>query len=294
MMIEINGLTKIYPGGKGINNLTFAVERGEVFGFLGPNGAGKTTTIRILMGFLHPDAGTATIKGLDAWRDSTRLKRCLGYLPGELHFFDQLSAEEHLRLMIQMHGGSSRIKQKCKSLIERFDLDINKPVCKMSKGMKQKLGIICAFMPDPEILLLDEPTSGLDPLMQKTFIELLLAEQKSGTTIVMSSHQFPEIEKTCKRVAIIREGQLLAVEDMDQLKNVKYQTFDFRVKAGHEEAAELLRQSGLRVVAADGLNFTVAVSGDLNTLWKILAQTEIDEFQQRTLELEDAFMQYYR
>ncbi len=291
-MIEINHLTKIYPGGKGIHHLSIQIKQGEVFGFLGPNGAGKTTTMRILMGFLHPDAGTARIKGMDTWKDRVALKRIIAYLPGELHFFDKLSAREFLLLLIRMHGDSNDVVQNCQKLIERFDLDINQPVRKMSKGMKQKLGIISAFMLSAEILLLDEPTSGLDPLMQKIFIDLLLEEKNKGTTILMSSHQFPEIEKTCERVGIIREGQLLGVEEISHLKQIKNQTFDIRTE--NEEAAEYLRQSGLPMIEEDNMHFTIRLSGDLHQLWETLSQIRISEFHQRTLELEETFLQYYQ
>lgn len=290
-MIEIKQLTKIYPSGKGIRNLNFQIRQGEAFGFLGPNGAGKTTTLRILMGFLRPDRGTARINGMDSWLERTELKRIIGYLPGELHFFDKFSAQELLLLLIRMHGNSPELKRNCKDLIRRFELDIHQPVRKMSKGMKQKLGIICTFMLKAEILLLDEPTSGLDPLMQKVFIDLLLEEKKRGTTILMSSHQFSEIEKTCQRVGIIREGELLAVQDIALLKQMKYHTFDIRAK--NEEAADHLRQSGLFIIAEDGLCFTIALNGNLNILWKVLSQIEVDEFHQRALELEETFMQYY-
>lgn len=290
-MINIEQLTKIYPSGKGIKNLSFKVEEGEIYGFLGPNGAGKTTTIRILMGFLRPDFGTVRIGGLDSWQDRTELKRVIGYLPGELHFFDKLSGEDLLMLMIDMHGNNLRIKQDCQKLIQRFDLDIHQPIRKMSKGMKQKLGIISAFMKGAEILILDEPTSGLDPLMQKIFIDLVLEERERGTTILMSSHQFSEIEKTCERIGIIREGELLAIEDITSLKKMKCQTFDIRVET--DEDAQYLRESGLYISAEDELLFTVAISGDLNVLWKVLTQIRITEFYQRPLELEETFMQFY-
>ncbi|MCL1918753.1 MAG: ABC transporter ATP-binding protein [Peptococcaceae bacterium] len=291
-MIKIDGLTKKYPGGKGIDNLSFTVDPGEVFGFLGPNGAGKTTTLRILMGFIHPDRGIARIKGRDTIEERTALKSLVGYLPGELHFFEHLSGRDLLRLIMGMHGGDRELKQKCDSLIQRFDLDIGQKIHKMSKGMKQKLGIIAAFMLNAEVLLLDEPTSGLDPLMQKTFIELIQEEQERGTTILMSSHQFPEIEKTCQRVAIIRDGNLLTVADIGSLNRMKCQIFDIR--AENEKAAAFLRQSKLPIVHQNGLWFNVAISGDLSVLWQILSQTRISEFHQRPLELEDTFMQYYR
>ncbi|ADY57594.1 ABC transporter related protein [Syntrophobotulus glycolicus DSM 8271] len=290
-MIEINQLSKMYPGGKGIKDLSFEVKQGEIFGFLGPNGAGKTTTIRILMGFLRPDSGAAKIRGRDTWQERTGLKRIIGYLPGELHFFDRLSAQEILLLFIQMHGNHSKLKENYKKLIKRFDLDIRQPVWKMSKGMKQKLGLISAFMLNAEILLLDEPTSGLDPLMQKVFIDLVLEEKEKGTTVLMSSHQFSEIEKTCGRVGMIREGELLTVEDIAQLKQIKRQTFDIRTK--NEEAAQYLRQSGLHILHEEGLSFRIETSGNLNVLWRVLAETQIEEFHQQPLELEETFMQYY-
>jgi ABC-2 type transport system ATP-binding protein len=291
-MIAFDQVTKIYPGGKGIKNLSFTVKQGEVFGYLGPNGAGKTTTIRILMGFLQPDFGIASIKGSDTWLERTELKRITGYLPGELHFFEKLSAQELLELLIKMHGNNPQVKHKCQRLIRLLDLDIRQPIRKMSKGMKQKLAIISAFMLNAEILLLDEPTSGLDPLMQKLFMDLLFEEKARGTTILISSHQFPEIEKICERVGIIRDGELKAIEDIARLKEMKCQTFDIR--AENEAAAEYLRQSDLPIIAEDGLNFTLAIRGDLNVIWKTLAQTQINEFHQRTLELEETFMQYYR
>ena len=305
-MITTEGLTKRYPGGKGIEDLTFTVEQGEVFGFLGPNGAGKTTTLRILMGFIRPDQGTARIKGMETLQKSTRLKRIVGYLPGELHFFDKLTGRDLLDLLAGMHGGGRAIKHRCEALIQRFDLSVDQKIHRMSKGMKQKLGIIAAFMPGAEVLLLDEPTSGLDPLMQKIFIELIREEQKKGATILMSSHQFAEIEKTCRRVGIIRDGTLLTVENIASLRQKQCRTFD--IQAANEEAAAILRESQLSVIeqprvdwqeAVQGADregpwFTVKTSGDLNNLWKVLSQIQITEFHQRTLELEDTFMQFYQ
>ncbi|MCL1852635.1 MAG: ABC transporter ATP-binding protein [Peptococcaceae bacterium] len=291
-MITIDRLTKNYPDGKGIHNLSFQVPQGEVFGFLGPNGAGKTTTLRILMGFIRPDQGVARIKGKDTLGQRTKLKRIIGYLPGELHFFGKLSGQDLLDLLIDMHGGAPTLKHNCAILRQRFDLDTSQKISKMSKGMKQKLGLISAFMLGAEVLLLDEPTSGLDPLMQKVFIDLIREEQKKGATILMSSHQFAEIEKTCQRVGIVRDGNLLAVEEISRLKGIQYQTFDIR--AENQEAASFLRESQLPIASQKGLWFKVAISGDLSLLWEVLSQTRISEFHQRALELEDAFLQYYR
>lgn len=290
-MIKLEQLTKAYPGGKGIRNLSFQIEPGEVFGFLGPNGAGKTTTIRVLMGFLRPDRGEAKIKGLDSWRKRTEVKRIVSYLPGELHFLETLSGQEFLELLIRMHGERPELKMNGERLAERLNLDVKQPIRKMSKGMKQKLGIIAALMFDAEILILDEPTSGLDPLMQKVFIDLILEEKKKGKTIFMSSHQFLEIERTCERVGMIRAGELLTVQDISQLKQMEFRTFEIEVE--NEEEAEFLRQSGLRISEEHGLRFIIQAAGKLDFLWKALAEVHVKEFRQRSLELEEAFMQYY-
>ncbi|GAB6173310.1 ABC transporter ATP-binding protein [Paradesulfitobacterium aromaticivorans] len=291
-MINLEQLTKAYPEGKGIRNLSLHIEPGETFGFLGPNGAGKTTTIRVLMGFLRPDSGEARIKGLDSWRRRTDVKRIVSYLPGELHFLEILSGQEFLELLMRMHGERSEVKMNWERLAQRLDLDVKQPIRKMSKGMKQKLGIISALMLDAEVLIMDEPTSGLDPLMQKVFIDLILEEKKKGKTIFMSSHQFSEIERTCERVGMIREGELLTVEEIGQLKQMEFRTFEIEVE--NEEDAELLRHSDFIISEEHGLRFILQAAGKLDFLWKALAEVHVKEFLQRSLELEEAFMQYYR
>ena len=204
-MLEVDRLTRDYGGGKGVFDLTFRVGEGEVFGFLGPNGAGKTTTIRHLMGFIHPQAGSCRIDGMDCWRDRARIQRELGYIPGEIAFFDDMTGEEFLRFLEKYRGRAGAGRKA--ELLEMFELAPKGKIKKMSKGMKQKLGIVAAFMHDPRILLLDEPTSGLDPLMQNRFIQLLDAEKARGKTILLSSHMFEEVERTCHRVGIIRAGR---------------------------------------------------------------------------------------
>lgn len=291
-MLEISELTKIYHEGRGVKRLSLQVDAGTAFGFLGPNGAGKTTTIRLLMGFMKPDHGKASILGLDCWKDRTELKRWMGYLPGELHFMEQLTGEEFLDLMEGMHGESRVISKNRKALLASLDLDPIQRIRKMSKGMKQKLGIIAALMLDAPVLILDEPTSGLDPLMQKTFIELILEEKKKGKTIFMSSHQFFEIERTCEQVGIIRDGELLAVQDIALLKQKERQTFEVEVES--EEDARILRKSGLPFNPLEDNKFTILVAGEQDVLWKTLAQVHVKRFKQGSLELEDAFMQFYR
>lgn len=292
-MIRLEHLTKLYPNGKGISDINLHIPSGGVFGFLGPNGAGKTTAIRVLMGLLKPDSGGAWINDLDCWQNRTEIKHIIGYLPGELHFLEDFSGQELLELLRQMHGGKSEVQSNCNRLAEYLDLDTKQAIRKMSKGMKQKLGIISALMLDSEVLILDEPTSGLDPLMQQVFIDLILDEKKRGKTIFMCSHQFQEIERTCEHVGIIREGQLLTVQDINQLKQVECHTFEVEVE--NEEDSEYLQQCGLEVYrCVTGLCFTIRISGKLDYLWQVLSKIQVKKFRQRFLELEDAFIQYYR
>ncbi len=290
-MIEVKELTKTYREGRGIRNISFQVEPGTSFGFLGPNGAGKTTTIRLLMGFLRPDSGRVTINKLDCWYEKTDIKKLVCYLPGELHFMENLTGLDFLELIAGMHCESFPKKSR-DYFVSALDLDINVLIRKMSKGMKQKLGIISALMLDASVLIFDEPTSGLDPLMQKVFIELILEEKNKGKTIFMSSHQFSEIERTCERVGIIREGTLLAVQCISQLREAECQTFEIEVE--READAELLKQSELDLIPIHGANYLIRVAGELDRLWLVLAQVRVKRFKQRSLELEEAFMDFYR
>lgn len=291
-MIEVAELTKFYREGRGIRNISFQVPPGTAFGFLGPNGAGKTTTIRLLMGFLRPDSGRITIDGLDCWQEKTDVKTIVSYLPGELHFMENLTGLDFLELIIGMHDLSLQKRKNRDYFVSALDLDLNLLIRKMSKGMKQKLGIISALMLDARVLIFDEPTSGLDPLMQKIFIELILEEKKKGKTLFMSSHQFSEIERTCEQVGIIREGNLLAVQSIAQLRDAEYQTFEIEVES--KEDAELLIQNQLDLTHIQGACYVIRVAGELDRLWLALAQVRVKRFRQRSLELEDAFMDYYR
>ncbi|HBW37593.1 ABC transporter ATP-binding protein [Desulfosporosinus sp. BICA1-9] len=292
-MIEVNELTKVYREGRGIRNISFQVDPGTAFGFLGPNGAGKTTTIRLLMGFLKPDSGRVTINEYDCWREKTEVKRFVSYLPGELHFIENLTGVEFLDLIAGMHGEYCLpIKKYREYFVSALDLDLKILIRKMSKGMKQKLGIISALMLDASVLIFDEPTSGLDPLMQKVFIDLILEEKKKGKTLFMSSHQFSEIERTCEQAGIIREGNLLAVQSISLLRQAEYQTFEVEVES--EKNVELLRQSQLNITPIQGGCFVIRVVGELDNLWLALAQVRVKRFRQRSLELEEAFMDFYR
>lgn len=290
--IELKELAKEYQRGYGIKELSLTIEAGSVFGLLGPNGAGKTTTIRLLMGFMQADSGEAKIYGLDCWQDRTELKKYVSYLPGELRFLENLTGAEFLRLVEGLHENKQEIAINRTKLLKRLELNPEMPIRKMSKGMKQKLGIVTALMTDKPVLLLDEPTSGLDPLMQQVFVELLLEEKQKGKTIFMSSHHFPEVEKTCDQVGILRKGKLLALEKPSNLIAGERQSFE--VEVAREEDVAILQQSGLTLQPLDGHTFAIHVEGAPKALWQTLAQVEVKRFQQRRLELEKAFLNYYQ
>lgn len=289
-VIEVNNLTKDYGNHKGIFDLSFQVREGEVFGYLGPNGAGKTTTIRHLMGFLTPDQGKASILGRDCRSDSSVIMRDLGYLPAEIAFFDGMNGMEFLKFMGEMRGMadvSSRDR-----LIEQFELDTRGRIRKMSKGMKQKLGIICAFMHDPKVLILDEPTSGLDPLMQRRFADLILEEKARGKTVLMSSHSFEEIQRTCDRVGIIRQGDLVAIEDIHILKEKRRKTYSVTFGTP-EDAAAFEKKNGFDKVTVKGTVAKVSILGNVASLLQELVQYRVLDLDTETSSLEDVFMQYY-
>ncbi len=215
-VIEVQNLTKDYGDGRGIFNIDLTVMQGEMFGFVGTNGAGKTTTIRHMMGFLKPDSGKTLVKGMDAWKCASEIKRYIGYVPGEIAFPDLPSGIEFLKLQAEMIGLHDM--SYANELIERLQLDPSADLRRMSKGMKQKTALVAALMGDPEIILLDEPTTGLDPLMRQAFLDIIHLEHQKGKTIFMSSHMFEELETTCDRVALIDRGKIGNIVSMTEIK----------------------------------------------------------------------------
>src|SRR5712671_6624238 len=218
-IIEVDKLTKSYGGKRGIVDVSFQVAEGEVFGFLGPNGAGKTTTIRILMALLHADGGTARIAGKDCWQDSVEIKRFIGYVPGEPALDPNLTGGQILEYFAHLRGGVDQAYLK--QLIQRLDLDTSRKFRQYSTGNKRKVVLIQAFMHRPRVLILDEPTSGLDPLNQQEFDRLVFEARDEGRTLLLSSHVLSEVEKTCTRVGIIREGRLVRVGSVAEVKAIK-------------------------------------------------------------------------
>ena len=294
-IIDIQHITKDYGEGRGVFDVSFQVNKGEVMGFLGPNGAGKTTTIRQLMGFLKPDSGSVRILGMDCFHDAHKIAGSLGYLPGEIAFIDSMSGNEFIRFIARMK--EMKDTGRADELMKRFALDPSNKIKKMSKGTKQKIGIVCAFMQDPDILLLDEPTSGLDPLMQNAFIELILEEKKRGKTILLSSHIFEEIEKTCDRAAIIRNGRLVAVEDMEHLAKNKQKLIELRFPDDNtaSDFASSFKATTASVVSVQqtGSLVTVQIKGNIDALIKAASRYPLNDLDIRTQTLEEIFMHFY-
>src|SRR5213594_3977403 len=218
-IIEVDKLTKSYGRRRGIADVSFQVGEGEVFGFLGPNGAGKTTTIRVLMALLRADSGTARIAGLDSWDRSLEVKRLLGYVPGEPSLDPNLTGGQLLEYFANLRGGVDQ--SYLKNLVDRFDLDTSRKFRQYSTGNKRKVVLIQAFMHRPRLLILDEPTSGLDPLNQQEFDAMVREARDEGRTVFLSSHVLSEVEKTCSRIGIIREGRLVRVGGVHELKDIK-------------------------------------------------------------------------
>ncbi|MTI46683.1 MAG: ABC transporter ATP-binding protein [Firmicutes bacterium] len=288
-MIKVNNLTKTYKNGKGIFDLDFSVKEGEVFGYLGPNGAGKTTTIRQLMGFTNADKGSCTIMGLDCRTQTEEIQKSVGYLPGEIAFFDNMTGEAFLKFIKEMK--SIEDKSRMHALIERFELDPSRKIRKMSKGMKQKVGIISAFMHDPEVYILDEPTSGLDPLMQRNFINLINEEKSRGKTILMSSHIFEEIDKTSDRIGVIKEGRLVTIEDVHSIKASLRKIFI--VNVGNQKDIDIIKSSGLEINSVTGNQIEIVVNLNYNKFNQVLAKCNVLGIEILNQSLEQVFMKYY-
>lgn len=288
-MICLNQLTKKFSNGKGIFDVSFEVKEGEVFGFIGPNGAGKSTTIRHLMGFVKPTSGSATIQNLDCWSEAARIQKIVGYLPGEIAFLEGMTGLQFLQLL----GGMRQMKDTSfrDTLIERLQFDIKTPIRKMSKGMKQKVAIVATFMHDPEVLILDEPTSGLDPLMQKIFIDLVIEEKQKGKTILMSSHSFQEIERTCDRAGMIKNGKLLAVENIHDLQSKQRKVIEVSVASMAD--VQFIQASGLRIISNDQLKIEIEIQGNYNELFQILSKCNVTGMHTQEMKLEDIFMDFY-
>ncbi len=289
-VIETLKLTKSYGPHRGIIEVDLAVEEGEVYGFLGPNGAGKTTTIRLLLDLLRPTSGRAFVFGIETTRGAVSIHQRVGYLPGEFALFDRLTGGQTIEYFANLRGGVDRRYQA--DLVTRFDLDPTRRFKEYSKGNKQKVGLVIALQHRPELLVLDEPTSGLDPLVQQTFFELLRETVAEGRTAFLSSHILGEVEKTCDRVAIIRDGRIVTVDRVEALRGLAYHLVDLRFAAPVPVAAFASLPGVSDVVTIDG-GLQMRVTGSMAPVIEAAARRGLVDFETREPSLEQTFLAQY-
>ena len=285
-MIKVTNLTKKFKNGKGIFDLNFEVKKGEVFAFIGPNGAGKSTTIRHLMGFLKADEGNAEILGYDCWKEPGKIKESIGYLPGEIVFPEGMSAKDFLAFQRKIRNIDS--EESVQKLVKRFKLNIDIPIKKMSKGMKQKLAIVAAFMGDPEIIFLDEPSTGLDPLMQDELIKLFTEKKKEGKTIFLSSHIFEEIETIADTICIIKNGKIVEYTKLNDISEEIHSKAI--VTFINEEDIKNLKMNYKKV---KGNVIEIDINNNINKIIKNLANCDVEKLEIKQATLRDIFKKYY-
>jgi ABC-2 type transport system ATP-binding protein len=289
-VIETDHLTKSYGDARGIDDLSLTVRRGDIFGFLGPNGAGKTTTIRTLLDLLHATSGSARLFGCDSHRDSRAIRARLGNLPGEFTYDDRVTGRDVLELFAKLRGIDSA--DRTDALAERFEANLDRPLRELSRGNRQKIGLIQALFHDPELLILDEPTTGLDPLMQEEFLAVVAEHRDRGATVFLSSHDLDEVERICDRVGIIREGRLVAVEQVEEMRGRACR--HVAVRFSHVvEPAVVSRIAGVQEVAADETTLRFRVQGDLDPVIKAIARHRVLDLEVTRPTLEELFLTYY-
>ena len=289
--IATKGLTKDYGSGRGLFGLDLTVEAGEVFGFLGPNGAGKSTTMRLLLDLIRPTSGSARILGLDTRGGGLEIRRRIGFLPGDLALYPRLTGRATLDYLAQLRGGvDPRVRD---ALAERFDAELDRPVRELSTGNRQKLGLIQAFMHEPELLILDEPIAGLDPLVQSSFHALLAEISARGRTTFLSSHTLSEVERVTHRLAILRQGKLVVVDSLANLRQVAVHRLEIEF-AGPVSTEAFRALPGVTGVTAEGQTVTVAFEGSADAVIKAAAAHQVLAVRPREDDLEDIFLRYYR
>jgi ABC-2 type transport system ATP-binding protein len=289
-VIETHGLTKYYDSNRGVVDLDLTVEAGAVFGFLGPNGAGKTTTIRLLLDLIRPTSGEARVLGLDARRDSVAIRRRIGYLPGEYTLYPRLTGAETLEYLGNLRGGVEWAKVE--ALAERLDFDLARRAGDLSTGNKRKLGLIQAFMHEPELLILDEPTGGLDPLVQREFYRMVDETREREQTVFLSSHVLPEVQRVCERVGFVREGRLVAVEDVAALGERAVHRIEIEF-AGPAPKDEFTALEEVQDLVANEHTLAFTATGRLDAVVKAAARHEVVALTSHEPDLEDLFLTYY-
>jgi ABC-2 type transport system ATP-binding protein len=291
-IIDITDLSKFYGKARGIEHINLEINEGEIFGFIGPNGAGKSTTIRILMNMIFPTSGSARIMGLDVIRETKKIKTQVGYIPSDANAYSAMNVLEFLTYCIAFYDVNNG-EQRITELGGLFELDLNRKIADLSLGNRKKVSIVQSLLHRPRLLILDEPTTGLDPLMQSVFFELLRSENQKGMTIFFSSHILSEVQMLCKRVAIIKEGRIIQLEDIDNLrkKQLKKVSIEFDTWADKES----IKIPGIEeVIAGPGNLLTFMYSGDLQKLIGFLSEKKLNNLMIEEPSLDEIFLHYYR
>ena len=288
-VIEINNLTKYYGKSRGIIDVSFNVEEGEIFGFIGPNGAGKSTTIRTLLALIHPTSGNAKIFGMDCIDKAPEIAKEIGYLPSEVFYYDDMKVIDLLKYSASFY--KKDCSKKIKELAEIMDLDLHKKIDDLSLGNKKKVGIVQGLIHSPKLIILDEPTSGLDPLMQKKFFDLLKKENENGATVLFSSHILGEVQRLCSRVAIIKEGRIIRLEKMTALTEENYKKFRFELTSALP--AGFFNIAGVSNLVIEGNTVSFIFKGNINLITRKIAQLELANALIEEPNLEEIFMHYY-
>lgn len=293
-IIEIKALTKRYGKARGVEDLSFNIEQGEIFGYLGPNGSGKTTTIRCLMGLLRPTSGNCFVLGRRVVPGRAAQHAHLGYLPGDFRIWPGRTARKSLKLMAEL-GEGENVNHRRDELAERLDLDLDRKVKALSKGNRQKVGIIYAFQHQPKVLILDEPTIGLDPLIRQVVLELIREAAAEGATVLLSSHDLSEVAAICKRAAILREGRLVELAPISKIVRQGQRHIKIWFTEGTRvPTLPVGKLPGVRVISQDSETLQVAYQGSADAVLKWLAQFPVDRIATPETSLEDAFIQYYQ
>lgn len=290
-VIEIKSLTKSYGKARGIVDVSFAVEEGEIFGFIGPNGAGKSTTIRTLLSLIYPTSGSATIFGLDIIKDRTEILKDVGYLPSEVFYYDDMKVRDLLRYSASFY--KKDCTAKIKELCDTLELDTSRKIEDLSYGNRKKVGIVQGLLHSPRLIILDEPTGGLDPLMQAKFFNLIKKERDRGATILFSSHILSEVQNLCDRVAIIKEGRLVKIDTVSALRDNTYKRVFLEIEQDTIPDG-CFNQEGIAGINRDGRQISFLYSGNINALIKTLSGLTLVNVRIEEPDLEELFLHYYQ
>ncbi|WP_342044999.1 ABC transporter ATP-binding protein [Bacillus sp. OTU530] len=288
-VIEVKNLTKTYGNARGITDVSFVVEEGEIFGFIGPNGAGKSTTIRTLLSLIYPTNGSVTIFGKDAVKYAPEIKKEIGYLPSEVFYYDNMKVKDLLKYSASFY--KKDCSKRMHELAEIMNLDVNKKIDDLSFGNKKKVGIVQGLLHEPKLIILDEPTSGLDPLMQQKFFDVLKEENRKGTTILFSSHILSEVQRLCDRVAIIKEGRLIALEKISTLQENNYKKIKLETKESIND--KFFNLPGVSKIEIRDQIVNFLFRGNINVIMKKLAELQLTNLLIEEPDLEEVFMHYY-